>query len=357
MIDLHSDTSTRPTPDMRQAIASAEVGDDMRGEDPTVNHLESMVAELLGKEAAVFACSGTQSNQMGLRVHCIPGDELLINSTGHIGGYEGGAPAALSGITVRPITAPYGFLDVKDLEGKPSPDDQHLCRTRLVCLENTSNAGGGRVYPLEQMQRVAEWAWSNDLKMHLDGARMFNATVAGGYSPKDVGQCFDTISICFSKGLGCPLGSVLVGSKAEIQRARRIRKLFGGAMRQAGIVAAAAVYALENHIDRLQEDHDNAQELARQLAALNGILINPEDVQTNLVFFEVAPEVGTAVQLNDAVAEYGIRLCPFGGQRMRVVTHLDVSSDDISVVVDAIRTVLAAGIKDRHVAGSGPHPE
>ena len=357
MIDLHSDTSTSPTPGMRQAIASAEVGDDMRGEDPTVNRLESMVAELLGKEAAVFACSGTQSNQMGLRVHCIPGDELLINSTGHIGGYEGGAPAALSGITVRPITAPYGFLDVKDLEGKPSPDDQHLCRTRLVCLENTSNAGGGRVYPLEQMQRVAEWAWSNDLKMHLDGARMFNATVAGGYSPKDVGQCFDTISICFSKGLGCPLGSVLVGSKAEIQRARRIRKLFGGAMRQAGIVAAAAVYALENHIDRLQEDHDNAQELARQLAALNGILINPEDVQTNLVFFEVAPEVGTAVQLNDAVAEYGIRLCPFGGQRMRVVTHLDVSSDDISVVVDAIRTVLAAGIKDRHVAGSGPHPE
>ena len=357
MIDLLSDTSTRPTPGMRQAIASAQVGDDMRGEDPSVNRLESMMAEMLGKEAAVFACSGTQSNQMGLRVHCIPGDELLINSTGHIASYEGGAPAALSGITVRPITAPHGFLDVQDLEGKPSPDDQHLCRTRLVCLENTSNAGGGRAYPLAQMQRVSEWAWSNGLKMHLDGARLFNATVAGDYSPKDVGQCFDTISVCFSKGLGCPLGSALVGSNAEIRRARRIRKLFGGALRQAGIVAAAAVYALENHVDRLQEDHDNAKELARQLSAVDGILINPEDVQTNLVFFEVAEDLGTAVQLDDALSEHEIRLCPFGGQRMRVVTHLDISSDDIPIVVDAIRNALAAGIKDREDAASGPHPK
>ena len=356
MIDLYSDTATRPTQGMRQAMASAEVGDDMMGQDPTVNYLEAIVAEKLGKEAAVFACSGTQSNQMGLRVHCTPGDELLINSTGHIANFEGGAPAAISGISVRSITAPHGMLDVDDLQGKPSADDQHFCRTRLVCLENTTNVGGGRVYPLEQMQRVARWAWSNDLKMHLDGARLFNATVAGGYSPEDVGQCFDTISICFSKGLGCPMGSILVGSEVDIRQARRVRKLFGGALRQAGIVAAAAVYALENHLDRLQEDHKNAKELARQLSAIDGISASPEDVETNLIYFEIAEELGTAVQLNDALSEYGVRLCPFGGQRMRVATHLEIASADIPVVAGAVRKVLAAGIRGREVIGSGPHP-
>lgn len=357
MIDLYSDTATRPTPGMRHAMASAEVGDDMMGEDPTVNHLEAIVAEKLGKEAAVFACSGTQSNQMGLRVHCTPGDELLINSTGHIANFEGGAPAAISGISVRSITAPHGMLDVEDLQGKPSADDQHFCRTRLVCLENTTNVGGGRIYPLEQMQRVAEWAWSNDLKTHLDGARLFNATVAGGYSPEEVGQCFNTISICFSKGLGCPMGSILVGSEAEIRQARRIRKLFGGALRQGGIVAAAAVYALENHLDRLHEDHQNARELARQLSAIDGIRINLEDVETNLVYFEIAEELGTAVQLDNALSAHGIRLCPFGGQQMRVVTHLEITSADIPIVADAVRSVLAAGIRDREVIGSGPHPK
>ncbi|MEO2031913.1 MAG: GntG family PLP-dependent aldolase [Planctomycetaceae bacterium] len=357
MIDLYSDTSTRPTPGMRQAMASAEVGDDMRGEDPTVNHLEAIVAEKLGKEAAVFACSGTQSNQMGLRVHCRPGDELLINSTGHIANFEGGAPAAISGISVRPISAPHGMLDVENLRDKPSPDDQHFCRTRLVCLENTTNVGGGRVYPLAQMQRVAEWAWSNDLKMHLDGARLFNATVAGRYSPEDVGQCFDTISICFSKGLGCPMGSILVGSKEDIYQARRIRKLFGGALRQAGIVAAAAVYALENHVDRLQEDHENARELALRLSDIDGIHVSPEDVETNLIYFEIAENRGTAVQLNSALSEHGVRLCPFGGQRMRAVTHLEIAAGDIPVVADAVRAVLAAGIKDKEVIAGGPHPK
>lgn len=357
MINLYSDTVTRPTPEMRQAMASAEVGDDMTGEDPTVNRLEAAVADMLGKEAAVFACSGTQSNQMALRVHCRPGDELLINSTGHIANFEGGAPAALSGISVRTISAPHGMLDVEDLQGKPSADDQHLSRTQLVCLENTTNVGGGRVYPLEQLQRVAEWAWSHDLKMHLDGARLFNATVAGGYTPEDVGQCFDTVSICFSKGLGCPMGSILVGSKTDIRLARRYRKLFGGALRQTGIVAAAAEYALENHVDRLGDDHRNARELARRLSGIDGIRVSPEDVETNLFFFEIAEELGTAVQLNDALSEYGIRLCPFGGQQMRAVVHLEITPEDISVVADTVRNVLATGIKDREVVRSGPHPE
>ena len=238
-IDLRSDTVTRPTPAMRQAMASAEVGDDMMGEDPTVNRLEKIIAEMFDREAAIFACSGTQSNQMGVRVHCIPGDELLINETGHIALFEGGAPAALSGVTVRTIVAEGGFLDVSHLEGKVRSNDQHYPRTRLLCLENTTNIGGGRVYPLEQLQRVSDWATGHGLKRHLDGARVFNAITAGGYSAADLGKCFDTISICFSKGLGCPMGSMLIGEKDDIARARRIRKLFGGSLRQAGIVAAA----------------------------------------------------------------------------------------------------------------------
>ena len=357
MIDLYSDTVTQPSPQMRSIIAAAVVGDDMMGEDPTVNRLESMVAELLGKEAAVFACSGTQSNQMGLRLHCNPGDELLINSTGHIANFEGGAPAALSGITVRPLDAPNGMLTIDDLQHQPHPDDQHLCATRLVCLENTTNLGGGRVYPLNQMQQIAEWAWSSGLKMHLDGARLLNAVVAGGYSLEDVGQCFDTISICFSKGLGCPMGSILVGSHADMQRARRTRKLFGGALRQAGMMAAAAIYSLENHVTRLQDDHEHACELARLLADIDGIHLNPNDVETNLLYFQIADGLGSAVQLDNALQEHGIRMCPFGGNLMRVATHMDISADDIPRVVAAVRTVMAAGITDQQVVGAGPHPE
>ena len=237
MIDLYSDTLTRPTPAMRQAIFEAEVGDDMTGNDPTVNRLEARVAELFGKEAAVFACSGTQSNQMGIRVHCAPGDELLINEPGHIANFEAGAPAALSGVSVRTLHGPSGFLDLANLEGKIRSDDQHLCRTRLVCLENTTNVGGGRAYPLEQIDRVCEWAHSHGLKTHLDGARLFNACIARGYSAARLCEGLDTVSLCFSKGLGCPMGSILIGSQDDIRRARRVRKLFGGALRQAGMLS------------------------------------------------------------------------------------------------------------------------
>lgn len=357
MIDLYSDTVTRPTPGMRQAISEATVGDDMMGEDPTVNRLESLVAEMLGKEAAVFACSGTQSNQMGLRVHCQPGDELLINSTGHIANFEGGAPAALSGITVRTIDAPKGLLNPDDVCGMVNANDPHLCETRLLCLENTTNLGGGHVYPLNQMQQLAEWAWSSGLRMHLDGARLFNATTEGGYSLIDVGQCFDTVSICFSKGLGCPMGSILVGSKQQILRARRIRKLFGGALRQAGMVAAAALYALENHVDRLSEDHENARRLATLLSDIDGILLNPDDIETNLIYFEIAEGLGSAVQLDNALADFGVRMCPLGGRRMRAVTHLDITADNIQVVATAVRKAMAAGITDQQAAGAGAHPE
>jgi len=354
-IDLRSDTVTRPSLAMRQAMASAEVGDDMLGEDPTVNRLEKMVAEMFGREAAVFACSGTQSNQMGVRVHCIPGDELLINETGHISLFEGGAPAALSGVTVRTIAAPGGFLDVPVLQDKIRSNDQHYPRTRLLCLENTTNIGGGRVYPLEQLQRVSAWALANGLKRHLDGARIFNAMTAGGYSPVDMGKCFDTISVCFSKGLGCPMGSMLIGDKEDITRARRIRKLFGGALRQVGIVAAAVIYAIENNITRLQEDHDHAQQLAQGLAAMDGLHCDASLVESNLVFFDVSPELGTALQFCGALKEQGVLIGPMGAQRMRAVTHLDVDSEAITSALEVIRKCLTGRFSDSKVTVTGPY--
>ena len=355
MIDLRSDTVTKPTVAMKQAMMDAELGDDVMGEDPTVKHLETMVAELLGKEAAVFACSGTQSNQMGLRAHCVPGDELLINDTGHIGIFECGGPAALSGITVRQIASPKGMLTVEDLQDKPRVDDQHYCRTRLVCLENTTNIAGGYVYPLSQLQEVANWAWTSGLKMHLDGARFFNATVGGGYSPAELAACFDTISICFSKGLGCPMGSILVGSVEEVRVARRARKMFGGALRQSGMFAAAAIYALENHVDRLQQDHDNAKQLSEQLAQIKGITAWPQETDSNLVFFEIDKQLGTAVQLAAALSEKGIKIGPMGGQRMRAATHLDVMDADIPLVVEAVKEAMTAGFGQMALVGSGPY--
>ena len=340
---------------MLQAMITAEVGDDIMGEDPTVNRLERFVADMFGHEAAVFACSGTQSNQMAVRVHCLPGDELLINETGHISNFEGGAAAALSGVTVRTIVAADGLLDVEVLEGKIRVNDQHYARTRLICLENTTNLGGGHVYSLDHLQRVSDWATTNGLKRHLDGARLFNAIVSGGYSPADVGQCFDTISICFSKGLGCPMGSILVGNRDDIAKARRIRKLFGGALRQSGIVAAAAIYALENNVARLQDDHANAGQLATGLASIEGIRIDVERVKSNLVFFEIAAGLGLAIQLAGALKEQGVLIGPMGGQRMRAVTHLDVTTADVAKTIEVIRQCIGQGFADRPLVGSGPY--
>ncbi len=355
MIDLRSDTVTRPTVAMKQAMMDAELGDDVMGEDPTVNRLEAMVAEMLGKEAAVLACSATQSNQMAVRVHCVPGDELLINDTSHIGIFECGGPAALSGVTVRQLPGIRGMLDVNDLEGKPRVDDQHYCRTRLVCLENTTNIAGGFVYPLQQLQEVSDWAKSQGLKMHLDGARFFNAVVAGGYSAADMASGFDTISICFSKGLGCPFGSILVGSADEIRAARRARKMLGGGLRQSGMIAGAAIFALSNHVDRMQQDHDNAKRLANGLSDIAGLTASAQDTKSNLVFFEIDPELGTAVQLSAALKERNVKMGPMGGQRMRAVTHLDVADTDIDVVIDAVRHCVQKGFRQQELVGAGPY--
>lgn len=355
LINLYSDTVTKPTPGMREAIARAEVGDDMSGEDPTVNRLEALMAEKLGKEAAVFACSGTQSNQMGVKVHCVPGDELLIESSGHIACFEGGGPAVLSGTMCRQIPGTNGMLDIADLNGKIKADNQHLCITRLLCLENTTNVGGGRAWPLDQLARVCGWAHENGLKTHLDGARFFNACVAKGYSAADVGKHFDTVSICFSKGLGCPMGSILVGSQDDIRKARRARKLFGGALRQAGIIAAAAVYAMEHNVERLSDDHDNAKLLASEIAQIEGLSINVADVETNLVFFEVDPKLGNAGQLSAALLDRGVKIGPSGPQRLRACTHLDVTREDMLKTADMLRQTIKAGFSQYKGSTTGPY--
>lgn len=355
LINMYSDTVTKPTQAMREAIARAEVGDDMSGEDPTVNRLEELMAKLLGHEAAVFACSGTQSNQMGVRTHCVPGDELLIEATGHIACFEGGGPAVLSGVMSRQIPGKLGMLDIADLEGKVKADNQHLCVTRLLCLENTTNVGGGRAWPLEQLQRVCGWAHENGLKTHLDGARLFNACIAKGYSPADVGRQFDTISICFSKGLGCPMGSILVGNREDIRKARRSRKMFGGALRQAGIVAAAAVFAMEHNVERLAVDHDNAKLLASEIAGIPELSINVSEVETNLVFFEVDPKLGNAGQLSAALLERGVKIGPSGPQRLRACTHLDISRDDVLTAGNILRQAVKSDLKSYKGSATGPY--
>jgi len=355
LYDFKSDTLTKPSAGMKDAIFNAEVGDDMSAEDPTVNRLEAMVCEMFNKEASVFACSGTQSNQMGVRVHCGPGDELLIHETGHIANFEAGAPATLSGVTCRAFPGEIGMLDVSTLRGKIRSGDQHLCQTKLVCLENTTNVGGGRAYPLETVEQIGQWAHENGLKVHVDGARLFNALVAKGYSPADFAKHVDTISICFSKGLGCPMGSILVGSKDEIAKARRARKLFGGALRQAGVVAAAAVYALENNIERLATDHENAKLFAESIAPIDGLHINPADIETNLVFFDVDPKLGNATQLATMLRENKVRVGALGSHRLRACTHLDVSRDDVVNATEIIRDCVGRGFSDYAGSETGPY--
>ena len=355
LIDLRSDTVTKPSQAMRQAMANAEVGDDMNGEDPTVNRLEEMVIKMFKKEAAVYCCSGTQSNQMAVWAHCKSGDELLIEAGGHIASFEGGAPAALSGVTCRTLNGHMGMLDLPQLEGQIRADNQHLAHTRLVCVENTANVSGGHCYPLETLERVGKWAHSNDLQVHMDGARLFNAVVATGKSAAQICEHIDSVSVCFSKGLGCPMGSILVGSKEVIYRARRARKLFGGAMRQAGILAASAVYALENNVERLAVDHQNAQMFAEEIRKIPGISLDASGVPTNLVYFEVDPKLGNASQLSYALKERGVLINAGGKVRLRACTHLDASKDDLLAAAKVLAECVRAGFSTFPGTAAGPY--
>ncbi len=340
-IDLRSDTVTRPTAGMRAAMTAAEVGDDVFDEDPTVNRLQEQLAALLGKEAALYVSSGTMSNQICVKAHTQPGDELLCDASCHIYNYEQGGAAVLSGVTCRTVEGDYGILDVSQLEDKIRPDNEHLVRTRLVCLENTHNRGGGKVYPLEKIQAISAWARANGLALHLDGARLWNAIVATGIPACEWARPFDTVSVCFSKGLGAPIGSALAGPRDFVARARRVRKLFGGGMRQAGVVAAGALYALENHVERLTEDHRNAQVLARAVADTPGLRLVPPKVETNLVWFWIDPELGTAKTVAGALKEHGVRVHPAGPQTLRACTHLDVSAAQAERAAEIIRQTVS----------------
>lgn len=340
IIDLRSDTVTRPTPAMRAAIHAAEVGDDVFSDDPTVLRLQERVAALLGKEEALYVPSGTMSNQICVKAHTQPGDELLCEASCHIYNYEAGGPAVLSGVTCRAFEGDHGILDVSQFDGKIRADDVHLVRTRLVCLENTHNRGGGRVYPLEKIRAISAWARQNGLIMHLDGARLWNAVVASGIPAREWAAQFDSVSVCFSKGLGAPIGSALAGPREFVARARRIRKLFGGGMRQAGIAAAGALYALENHIDLLADDHRHARVIGKAIMDTPGLRLNPPEVETNLVWFEIDPELGTAKSLAAALKQRGILIHAAGPQMLRACTHLDVSAVQAERAAETIRHVV-----------------
>jgi threonine aldolase len=339
-IDLRSDTVTRPTPGMRAAMSAADVGDDVFGEDPTVNRLQERVATLLGKEAALFVPSGTMSNQIAVKAHTQAGDEILCEASCHIYNFEAGGPAVLSSVMCRTIEGDYGILDVDQLQDKIRPVNEHLVRTRLVCLENTHNYGGGRIFPLEKIDAISAWAHEHDLIMHLDGARLWNAVVATDIPAADWGRRFDSISVCFSKGLGAPLGSALAGSNELIRRARRIRKLFGGGMRQAGVVAAAALYALDNHVERLAEDHRHARVIAEAVADTPGLVLDPREVETNIVWVEVDPDLGTAQEVAAALKQAGVLVHVTPARRFRACTHLDVSAAHAQRAAETIRQTV-----------------
>lgn len=335
-IDLLSDTLTRPTPEMRAAMAVAEVGDDVFGEDPSVNRLEGHISGMLGKEAALFMPSGTMSNLIGLLVHCGKGDEFLCEAGGHIFNNEQAGYAQVGGIGVRPILGEGGVLRVDQLQEMVRPENDHLPRTRLICLEQTHNRAAGSVLPYEVVAEVCDWANQQGLARHLDGARLFNAVVASGISAADWAQHFDTVSVCFSKGLGAPVGSALCGPAEKIKLARRIRKMLGGGMRQVGGLAAAAIYALEHHIDRLAEDHTKARVLADAIRNASGLTLQCDPVDTNIVIFEVAAEKGTSEEFCASLLERGVRLYPISRQKVRAVTHLDVTMSECEEVAEML---------------------
>jgi threonine aldolase len=337
-VNLLSDTQTRPTAGMRGAIAAAEVGDEQRGEDPTVNALQERVAELLGHQSALFLPSGTMCNAIALMLHLRPGEEVLLHREAHPIVFESGGPAALSGAMIGALDGEGGMFSPEALVAAVwDPTNRYHPRSRLVSVEQTTNLGGGRVWPLEQVRAVLAVAREHGLSTHLDGARLMNAVVASGVRARDWASGFDTAWIDFTKGLGAPVGAALAGSRELIAEAWRLKQRIGGAMRQAGIVAAAGLYALDHHVERLAEDHTRARRLADGLAQLPGVSIAPATVDTNIVVFEV----GDAAGFTGELARSGVGMGPMGPRRVRAVTHLDVSDADIELALQAAERVLA----------------
>jgi len=338
IIDLRSDTITQPSAEMRAVMANAPVGDDVFGDDPSVNRLESFIAGLLGKEAALFVPSGTMANQIAIRCHTRHGDEILLDANAHIYWYEAGAPAALSGVTCKLLPGRRGIFTAQDVISALRPMNDHYPPTSLLCVENTHNRGGGSVWPIESVREVTAAAKDAGLRTHLDGARLWNASVATGIPESDYASHFDSASLCFSKGLGAPVGSALAGTKEFIGLARRFRKQFGGGMRQSGILAAAAQYAVENNRQRLAIDHKNARKLAKGLASIPGILVNSAEIETNMVYFELTAV--SAPALAEELRKKGVWVMAVDERRIRAVLNLMVHPGDVPTALRIIEYTI-----------------
>lgn len=340
VVDLRSDTVTKPTPEMRRAMAEAEVGDDVFGEDPTVNRLEAVAAQRLGKEAGLFVLSGTMGNQVSLMAHTQRGDEIILDEGSHIFNYEVAGLAVLSGLQARTLRGRHGILDPEEVRQAIRPPNIHHPKDALICVENTHNRGGGTIYPIGTLREIRRIATDNSLAVHMDGARMFNASVATGTPERALAAQADSVTFCLSKGLGAPVGSVVVGTRAFIDRARRARKMFGGGTRQAGILAAAGLIALETMVDRLREDHENARVLAEGLAVLPGVTIELQRVQTNIIIFSLRRKDLDAPGLILKLAEQGIKAFSFSQESIRMVTHKDVDRAGILRTLEVLKRIL-----------------
>ena len=330
-IDLRSDTVTKPSKAMREAIASAEVGDDVWGDDPTVNLLQEKCRELTGKTAALFVTSGCMANQLAIKCHTNPAEEIIAEWDSHIVKYEVAGPSFISGVQLMPLKGNRGVMDVNEVESHIRPDWYHYPKTSLVCIENTHNRAGGTIYPLDEIKKISISAKKHNLKLHLDGARIFNSSVETGISIKEYSSHVDSISFCFSKGLGAPIGSILCGAADFITKAHKFRKILGGGMRQAGIIAAGALYALENNVDRLKEDHKNARHFAEELSKLPFVEIDMDSVQTNIVIFKTMKDASV---IRENLENKGLLLTNDGVDKMRAVFHLDVSAEQTDQAID-----------------------
>jgi threonine aldolase len=340
MIDLRSDTVTKPTPAMREAMCAAEVGDDVYGEDPTVNRLQEKVAALLGTEAALFMPSGCASNQIAIKSHTEAGDEIIVEQDAHIFNYETAGPALLSSVQVKTIPGVRGTLTAAQLPEAVRPSAYYMPRTRLIALENTHNRAGGTIYPIDEIKKISDFAHTHGILMHLDGARLWNASVASGIAPKDYAQYFDSVSVCFSKGLGAPVGSALCGKKDFLVRARKWRKVFGGGMRQAGILAAGAIYALDHHVTRLKEDHEKARYFAEAVAKSSVLDVDLDAVQTNIVLVDVKRTGKTPDEVIELLRQKGVLISGGTFTTIRAVTHLDVSMEQVRTAAAAFATLF-----------------
>lgn len=342
-IDLRSDTVTQPTAAMKEAMLNAELGDDVFGDDPSVRALEEKTAAMLGKEAALFVPTGTMGNQICIRAHTQPGDEMICSDNAHIYIYEGGGFAALSGLSVACVKNESGIMKPSDVKAAIRAEGSlsHYPETSLICLENTANRGGGTYYSLDAIQAIGAIARERNLAYHLDGARMFNAVIASGISAKDMVAPFDSVSLCLSKALGCPVGSVIVGTRTFINRCHRFRKMFGGGMRQAGILAAAGSYALDHHIERLADDHERAKNLAEALSTVDGYRVNLESIKSNMVYVDVTKEGRSAPELVEALAKDGVMITAVNDGTIRAVTHLQIDDAGIEAAIGGFKKFVA----------------